>query len=315
MSDLLDDLVAATKDSPVLHDEADDTRRRVLAAHRPTIVSSSSSPSSFGLRKRRWSPWVLPLVAAFVATGALAAGPLGQRALAILTSSTSPPPTAATPATPKLPPSAPHATATATDATSEPAPPAPTRLIEGTVEPIRPADTTALAPPPTLPSTAVPVPVPARAGGDGAALSAGPIAERHPARSPVASTAVVNEADHTRTELVPGASVTATERPAMPPAPSSAATDEADALYRAAHDRHFRGGSPAAAVAAWDAYLAKAPRGRFVPEARYNRALALLRAGRKSEGLSALEPFARGAFGGYRKADAQKLLDAAAAMP
>ncbi|WP_156338817.1 tetratricopeptide repeat protein [Chondromyces crocatus] len=68
--------------------------------------------------------------------------------------------------------------------------------------------------------------------------------------------------------------------------------------------------NPAAALGAWDAYLREDPRGRFATEARYNRALCLVRLGRAGEARSALESFARGAFGGYRQADAQKLLDA-----
>jgi TolA-binding protein len=105
-----------------------------------------------------------------------------------------------------------------------------------------------------------------------------------------------------------------TNAPAVvPSAAASAATQEdpAEALYREAHALHFRGGSPALAVAAWDRYIAAAPRGRFVAEAQYNRALALLRAGRKSEGLSALRPFATGSYGSYRRDEAKQILDAA----
>ena len=98
------------------------------------------------------------------------------------------------------------------------------------------------------------------------------------------------------------------------PAPASAAPDAGlDAeleLYRAAHRAHFGGQDSAAALAAWDAYLAKSPKGRFALEARYNRALCLVRLDRKAEARSALEPFARGAFGGYRKREAGELLEA-----
>lgn len=82
-------------------------------------------------------------------------------------------------------------------------------------------------------------------------------------------------------------------------------------LYREAHDLHFRGGNPGAAVGAWERYLAAAPRGRFAPEARYNRAIALLRAGRRAEGLAALRPFASGAHGAYRRDEARQILEAA----
>jgi hypothetical protein len=64
------------------------------------------------------------------------------------------------------------------------------------------------------------------------------------------------------------------------------------------------------ALSAWDAYLRVADRGVLVPEARYNRALCLVRLGRSAEARKALEPFARGAFGDYRRAEAEALLRA-----
>jgi hypothetical protein len=95
--------------------------------------------------------------------------------------------------------------------------------------------------------------------------------------------------------------------------PASAAPDAGlDAeleLYRTAHRAHFTERDSAAALVAWDAYLSKAPKGRFVLEARYNRALCLVRLDRKTEARKALEPFARGAFGDYRKREATELLE------
>lgn len=97
------------------------------------------------------------------------------------------------------------------------------------------------------------------------------------------------------------------------PGPASAAPDAGlDAeleLYRTAHRAHFTDQNSAAALAAWDAYLAKAPKGRFVLEARYNRALCLVRLERTAEAKTALEPFARGAYGSYRKREASELLE------
>ncbi|MDI1435964.1 hypothetical protein [Polyangium sorediatum] len=99
----------------------------------------------------------------------------------------------------------------------------------------------------------------------------------------------------------------AVEAPAAAPAPR---VDTDDALYRAAHQAHFVTRDPAGALAAWDAYLRAAPRGRFAPEAHYNRALCLVRLGRTAEAERTLEFFASGSFGGYRKAEAKALLDA-----
>jgi len=93
---------------------------------------------------------------------------------------------------------------------------------------------------------------------------------------------------------------------------SSGRAERADptlALYRVAHAAHFVDRDPARALAAWDAYLAAAPSGAFAPEARYNRALSLVRLGRKQEARNALEPFANGAYGGYRRAEASALLE------
>lgn len=87
--------------------------------------------------------------------------------------------------------------------------------------------------------------------------------------------------------------------------PLAAAPD----LYRVAHQLHFHGADPAAAVAAWDKYLASESSGRFAVEARYNRAMALIRLRRYREAHIALDPFARGevAPAGYRQTEAKQL--------
>jgi hypothetical protein len=80
--------------------------------------------------------------------------------------------------------------------------------------------------------------------------------------------------------------------------------------FEAAHRVHFGGGTPSAALRAWDAYLADHPRGRYEPEARYNRALTLVRLGHRQAAVAALRPFAAGRYGPARQASARALLEA-----
>jgi hypothetical protein len=86
--------------------------------------------------------------------------------------------------------------------------------------------------------------------------------------------------------------------------------DAEDALYRDAHRAHFVDKNPARALRGWDAYLAAYPTGRYVLEAKYNRALDLVRLGRTDAARAALEPFARGEMNGYRQTEARSILDA-----
>jgi tetratricopeptide (TPR) repeat protein len=78
--------------------------------------------------------------------------------------------------------------------------------------------------------------------------------------------------------------------------------------YRVAHDAHFVRRDPRAALEAWSEYLAYSPSGRLAVEARYNRALCLLRLGRNQEAIAALKPFTDGTYGAYRQRDARRLL-------
>lgn len=101
-------------------------------------------------------------------------------------------------------------------------------------------------------------------------------------------------------------------RPAAQPASDDlpAQDDPGHELYRAAHRAHFSERDPARALAGWDEYLAQARGGRFALEARYNRALCLVRLKRSDEARRALEPFARGDHGAYRRDEATRLLEA-----
>jgi hypothetical protein len=82
-------------------------------------------------------------------------------------------------------------------------------------------------------------------------------------------------------------------------------------LYKKAHRLHFQEQKWAQALEAWNDYLREQPNGSLSVEARYNRALALVRLGRRDEARAALTPFARGEVaGGYRAAEAKSLLAA-----
>jgi TolA-binding protein len=105
--------------------------------------------------------------------------------------------------------------------------------------------------------------------------------------------------------------VTPVAGPSSARATADARSDE-ERAYGRAHEAHFGGAAPAVALAAWDAYLRRYPGGAMEPEARYNRALTLLRLGRVAPALEALRPFADGSFGAYRRAEAAALIDATA---
>jgi type IV secretory pathway VirB10-like protein len=94
------------------------------------------------------------------------------------------------------------------------------------------------------------------------------------------------------------------------PAPAPTAVEPVEVLYRRAHQLHFHGGSAEAALAGWDAYLAAEPDGRFSVDARYNRAIALIRLRRYAAAHAALLPFARGEVepAGYRQTEAEQLV-------
>ncbi len=169
-------------------------------------------------------------------------------------------------------------------------------------EPVAPIDT---PPPQILPAAPVAPPVEAVASADPARV---PAPARAPSRKPERSAADRatdrNTADHQLLGRKPAL-------PALPapaePAPALAA--DAPDLYRVAHQIHFHDNEPARALAAWDVYLASQPSGRFAVEARYNRAMSLIRLRRYRDAVTALEPFASGDVlpAGYRQGEARRL--------
>lgn len=102
----------------------------------------------------------------------------------------------------------------------------------------------------------------------------------------------------------------APSEPAPPVAPPESAELQLFRRAMALQRAHDRG-----AIRAWDDYLRAAPLSALEPEARYNRALALVRAGRNEAARRALLPFARGDYAGFRRAEARALLEALPPSP
>ncbi len=95
-----------------------------------------------------------------------------------------------------------------------------------------------------------------------------------------------------------------------PLASSAPAPEDLEALYRQANFAQFTEHDFARAVVLWDRYLSHGgPAAPMSLEARYNRGIALYRAGRTDEAKRALTPFARGEYGAYRRDDATRLLE------
>ncbi len=101
----------------------------------------------------------------------------------------------------------------------------------------------------------------------------------------------------------------ASAAPAVVPTPKTV-IDDGQSVYRRAHEAHFKSGDLTTALVYYERYLTEHPSGRFAVDARYNRALCLVRLGRHAEARSILRSFADGAFGTYRQGDAARLLEA-----
>jgi hypothetical protein len=154
---------------------------------------------------------------------------------------------------------------------------------------------------------ASPSPAPSPATLEAPNLVQGPRAPVRPKRDLVAPVVapVVAAAATRRGTASPSSS--SAPRPESAPS-SSAAPSPDDEAFARAHALHFHGADPAAALSAWNEYLRTFPAGRFAPEARYNRAIDLLKLGRIAEARDALQPFADGALGAYRRDEARAIL-------
>ncbi|AKU96065.1 Proline-rich protein [Labilithrix luteola] len=171
------------------------------------------------------------------------------------------------------------------------------------------------------PASAEPEPTPEPEAPKPVESANAPISEQVPAPAAPAKVAPApRESAHPATTALaaptpPPAETTPTARTNEPSKPSTASStaepsDPNAALFAEAHRVHFVERDAARALTAWDAYLAADPNGRFVPEARYNRAIALIRLGRSAEAQNVLQSFAAGNFGDYHRSDARQLLDA-----
>ena len=143
-------------------------------------------------------------------------------------------------------------------------------------------------------------------------------AEAHESPAPADALPVAPRRQRRRPDVADRASAPLSNPPAeavQPEVPAASAPDDGEAaslkLYKNAYRLHFVEQRYAEALAAWDEYVRAASKGRLVVEARYNRAIALVRLGRRAEAEAALAPFARGEVsGGYRAREARELLDA-----
>jgi hypothetical protein len=165
-----------------------------------------------------------------------------------------------------------------------------------------------VSPKPPAPSRAEPLAAPAAidAGPAPAENTPGPALEEPAPERPRAARKPARSRRKGPGAAQPEAMPEPTVTPEPPPEP---ARDRELSRFREAHDLHF-GGRAREAIQAYDAYLRAYPNGRFVPEARYNGALDQIELGNTAAAREALEPFAAGRYGNYRRKEARQLLDA-----
>lgn len=84
-------------------------------------------------------------------------------------------------------------------------------------------------------------------------------------------------------------------------------------LFRSAHRAQFSDGDCSRAISIYERYLLLNPKGPFNLEAKYNRGVCLVRTGRHQAGRAALEPFAQGVYGDYRRSQSAEILQALSA--
>jgi TolA-binding protein len=159
-------------------------------------------------------------------------------------------------------------------------------------------------------------PIPGEGTSNGAAPTTKPEPEPEPQPEPQPEAVPAPSLPSTSATVLAAAPPSAKPSASAKPAPSIEATDADLALYKKAHQLHFVQHDHAAAFVAWNEYLAQFPGGTFVVEARYNRAVCLVKLGRNDEARAALKPFADGQVaGGYRQREAASLLELLDAKP
>lgn len=290
----LDDLVQA------LRSEHSGASERAPATRSRVMVSLHESKHR---RRRRWS-FGIPLAAVLVGSTAWAgaSGHLGPSARAAVESVA-----AWLGATEAAPPAAPSAPPAGQRASAEQL--AAPAAVDPTAADIPETDTPEAEP--AAPETPTTPPVAALAPPD-----ASPDARHALRATPHASPSAAGSAAGRPQQQATGTQATATQATLPRPAPPAEAAPPAPAAdphlihYREAHDAQFAQGDCAAAVAGYERYLREAPKGALVPEARFHRAVCLVRLGRHEQAERALRPFAEGRYGAYRQEDAQKLLNA-----
>lgn len=106
----------------------------------------------------------------------------------------------------------------------------------------------------------------------------------------------------------------ATPAAVAPPPRAAPGAPQGDAAFWAVYRLQFSG-PPQRALQAWDSYLARGPSAELAIEARYHRAVIMLRLGRYAEARPELERFAAGGYAGTHADDARRLLAQLATVP